>query len=387
MHKRAGEAGQGGRLTKRAELMLELVCDIKNNKRKDGAAGGRTASIPAPILKWLKQQCRVEEACLRSLTWAKVLLPPEERRGLWWQPRAGEALEGDLGAQLAASEGGRGVVEAAVRQLDEAEGGATTQELLALAAKMRMNTDTRRAVFCIVMGSDDYLDCAEKLLRLPLRGEQERELVRVTVACCLHERTFNPYYALVATRLASVSKSHKMTLQFCVWDQVKELERMEAPRVACLARLLGFLLARGALPLSAAKVADFSRLAGAREVGFWRLVLFNLLGDCKGTADVDQVFGRLVGHAQLNSLRSDLRVFVRTRLGPWLAEKHAKASIARSLWLAPEMCGDSCLPIPPAGGEGRQPVRVPQAIRGAGPGQGSGAGPLGTHEQAGPPGE
>mgnify|MGYP001810555640 CR=1 FL=1 len=35
------------------------------------------------------------------------------------------------------------------------------------------------------MGSEDCVDAVERLLRLGLKGEQEREVVRVTVECCL----------------------------------------------------------------------------------------------------------------------------------------------------------------------------------------------------------
>ena len=42
-------------------------------------------------------------------------------------------------------------------------------ELLSLAARQRMNTDVRKAVFCTLMGSQDVLDACEKLLRLPLK--------------------------------------------------------------------------------------------------------------------------------------------------------------------------------------------------------------------------
>lgn len=45
--------------------------------------------------------------------------------------------------------------------------------------------DVRRAVFCVVMGAEDCVDAVERLLRLGLKGEQEREVVRVTVECCL----------------------------------------------------------------------------------------------------------------------------------------------------------------------------------------------------------
>ena len=78
------------------------------------------------------------------LTWIGV-------QGLWWQPTASsqKAQPSALAQSLADAEGGGG--------------------LLALAAAQRMNTETRRAVFCIVMGSQDAVDASERLLRLPLK--------------------------------------------------------------------------------------------------------------------------------------------------------------------------------------------------------------------------
>lgn len=78
---------------------------------------------------------------------------------------------------------------------------------------MCIRADARRAVFCAVMGSEDCVDAVEKLLRLGLRGEQERELVRVALECGLQERAWNPYYAHLLLRLCGAGKSHKMTLQ------------------------------------------------------------------------------------------------------------------------------------------------------------------------------
>lgn len=42
-------------------------------------------------------------------------------------------------------------------------------ELLSLASQQRMNTDLRKRIFCIIMGSQDPIDACEKLIRLPLR--------------------------------------------------------------------------------------------------------------------------------------------------------------------------------------------------------------------------
>lgn len=51
----------------------------------------------------------------------------------------------------------------------EAEQGPGGSELLKLAAAQRMSTDARRAAFCVVMGSEDYIDASDRLLRLPLK--------------------------------------------------------------------------------------------------------------------------------------------------------------------------------------------------------------------------
>lgn len=46
------------------------------------------------------------------------------------------------------------------------------QKMLQLASSQRMNTDARRAIFCIIMSGEDYIDAFEKLLRLDLPGKQ-----------------------------------------------------------------------------------------------------------------------------------------------------------------------------------------------------------------------
>ena len=50
------------------------------------------------------------------------------------------------------------------------------QKMLQLAAAQRMNTDARKAIFCIIMSGEDYVDAFEKLLRLDLSGKQVRRI-------------------------------------------------------------------------------------------------------------------------------------------------------------------------------------------------------------------
>ena len=59
-----------------------------------------------------------------------------------------------------------GLAVAAAAAGEHGPGGA---ELLKLAAAQRMSTDARRAAFCIIMGSEDFVDASDRLLRLPLK--------------------------------------------------------------------------------------------------------------------------------------------------------------------------------------------------------------------------
>lgn len=99
-------------------------------------------------------QLRVGDILIRGLKWDKLLDP--NKKGQWW-------LSGDMAVktenvELVASTIDREVLEA--------------QKMLQLAAAQRMNTDARRAIFCIIMSGDDYIDAFEKLLRLDLPAKQ-----------------------------------------------------------------------------------------------------------------------------------------------------------------------------------------------------------------------
>lgn len=105
------------------------------------------------IVCWVENfQLGVEEILMRGLTWSKLLDP--DKKGQWWS-----AVENSkYNAEEVASAIDKEVLEA--------------QKMLQLAAAQRMNTDARKAIFCIVMSSEDYIDAFEKLLRLDLPGKQ-----------------------------------------------------------------------------------------------------------------------------------------------------------------------------------------------------------------------
>jgi len=85
VHARAAKAGSEGGMSQRAEIMLSLVLDIKNNKRRDKASGPAAVLSPA-VVTWLKQ-CHVGHVQLKGLTWNKLLTSNKKvRNDVWATP-------------------------------------------------------------------------------------------------------------------------------------------------------------------------------------------------------------------------------------------------------------------------------------------------------------
>lgn len=99
-------------------------------------------------------QVRVDNILIGGLKWSKLLDP--EKKGQWW-------LSGDIGSTS-------DKIEEVANKIDREAPEA--QRMLLLAAAQRMNTDARRAIFCVIMSGEDFRDAFAKLLSLDLHGKQ-----------------------------------------------------------------------------------------------------------------------------------------------------------------------------------------------------------------------
>lgn len=112
---------------------------------------------------WFIMQLRVDGILIRGLKWRKLLDP--NKKGQWWS-------SGDLASNMENVEEVAGTIDKEILE---------TKKMLELAASQRMNTDARRAIFCVIMSGEDYIDAFEKLLRLDLAGKQ----VTISEGCSL----------------------------------------------------------------------------------------------------------------------------------------------------------------------------------------------------------
>ncbi|KAI0264458.1 hypothetical protein BC834DRAFT_924661 [Gloeopeniophorella convolvens] len=197
----------------RTRFMLETLINLKNNKVKKSAAqhaGGDAVDRMKKFLTGLGKKRHLMAHDPLRITLDD--LHSAESRGKWWL--VGAAWSGDPLVERQ---------DEAKREVKAHSEDAVENALLKLAKKQGMNTDIRRSIFVVLMSSDDYVDACERLAQLNLTEVQQRDVVRVLLNCCGNEKTYNPYYTFVCQHLCKTSHSYKITLQFCLWDFLRDL--------------------------------------------------------------------------------------------------------------------------------------------------------------------
>lgn len=279
--------------------MLEVITDLKNNRQKGtiAATSQTTSEFVRRLRKYIgnlgrQRQGYVPEPLGVSLTDIREV----KTKGKWWivgHSWVGNQVDGPKDRDEGEKKAKR------VKLSSEAEAiHAENQKLLELAKAQNMNTDIRRSIFFALMGSEDYMDAFEKLLKLGLTDVQEREIVRVILHCSGGEKAYNPYYTLVLHRLCILKHAYRVTLQYALWDYFRELGesdvggmsgemgKVERPgrsnakdsqrpplrRTVNLAKLYGWLLGKGSLSPMILRTLTFTHLQKHTEL-FLRTML------------------------------------------------------------------------------------------------------------------
>ncbi|XP_072234674.1 nucleolar MIF4G domain-containing protein 1 [Leuresthes tenuis] len=279
----------------RVRFMLETMLALKNNDMRK-----IPGYDPEPVERLRKlQRTLINRSAAGSDMKLRVSLEnilAAEQVGRWWI--VGSSWSG---APMISKEG-----DATTKQ-SSAEG-QFSAKVLELARKQRMNTEVRRNIFCVLMTSEDYLDAFEKLLRMGLKDKQEREIVHVLMDCCLQEKTFNAFYAVLGEKFCSHNRRFQMTFQFSLWDKFKELANLPSNTFNNLIQLVTHLLQRKCFSLSLLKVIEFGEL-DKPTVRFLRQVLTKLLKETE-PEELASIFGRISGIPKLGMLREGLKLFI-----------------------------------------------------------------------------
>ncbi|KAK8634248.1 hypothetical protein V6N13_015076 [Hibiscus sabdariffa] len=266
------------------------VNELKSSSEDEKAQGRYSATTR--IKKWL-QKLRAEDILIRGLKWSKLLDP--DKKGQWW-------LSGDMAAAT-------DNIDEVANTIDKEA--LEVQKMLELAAAQRMNTDARRAIFCVIMSGDDYIDAFEKLLRLDLPGKQDRDIIRVLVECCLQEKVFNKYYTVLAAKLCEHDKNHKFTLQYCLWDHFKELDSMPLLRSMHLAKFMAEMVSSFTLSLAVLKTVEWNdpQMLSPKRIMHFRM-LFEAIFEYPDKV-IWNMFTRIAVTPELETLRQGMEFFIK----------------------------------------------------------------------------
>ncbi|KIM84076.1 hypothetical protein PILCRDRAFT_818381 [Piloderma croceum F 1598] len=266
-------SNQDESLSSRTRFMIETLTNLKNNKIKRTAGqqheGGDAVDRMKKFLSGLAKKKHV--LAHEPLRISLEDLHTAERKGKWWL--VGAAWGGDPLVD-------RREITKADENVDASD--ISNNNFLKLARNQGMNTDIRRSIFVVLMSSDDYVDACERLGQLNLTEVRQREIIRVILHCCGNEKSYNPYYTLIAQHLCRTSHSYKVTLQFCLWDFLRDLgettvggaeilknikedngfevRNISGTRIANVAKAYGWWIAKDCCTLTILKPIDFALL-------------------------------------------------------------------------------------------------------------------------------
>lgn len=299
--------------TSRIQYMVDTITELKNNKprKQDVVLREKTNAIKKCVgrVKTSASQLlagKKSGSCLR-VTLQDIL--QAETKGRWWLVGASwvgnqhheqlsdnkSTLEED---EYEGTTGGNCSKSSSKKSSNKEE-----DSLLALASSQRMNTDARRSIFCIIMGSTDCNDAFEKLIRSGnLKPKAERDVIRVIVHCCGEEKAYNPYYAFLATRCCEYQGKSRFTLMLTFYDVFKMIDTYSVRKIANLAKLLAHLIGSSdkCLTIGVLKRIDLSPSDMSEMIILFLSIFMTTLFESCDVDDVVQIFAHGIAE-QTNS--------------------------------------------------------------------------------------
>jgi nucleolar MIF4G domain-containing protein 1 len=300
-------AGTGEGLSPRAKVMLELLADVKNNRRRQSEEQLRERATV--LRKWLASlvKRRKRDATDRRLRVSWQDLIDADVKGRWWLVGASWA-----GNMASASESATTTLGNRASSKEALSGRQAV--LYEEAAKHGFVTDTRRRVFVALMGATNVDEALESLFRMNLKGPAEREIVRVLLECACRGKHYNPFFAVVGARFCSTQPSAKFTFQLALWDLLKSLEDSKPRRVYNLARITADLMLRFTLSLAALKAFDITKPTELTML-FLRVCLGSILEHARSDEELVAVFSRLGGGEDKTLVKDSISFFLSNYMG------------------------------------------------------------------------
>jgi len=333
LQKSVAKVGQVN-LPVRTKFMIETINDLKNNKMKTGIASSALSREHTTRMK--KQLGTLNSRNLKATEPLRVGLKDikdTQKRGKWWL--VGASWRNEPGNEEPSEEKQAARTTAQIANEDD----DSEVDLVQLAREHRMNTDIRRAIFVSIMSASDFKDAQIRLNKLNLKKAQEAEIPRVIVHCAGAEKTYNPYYTVLARKVCSDHKTRK-SFQFALWDIFKSLgekqdgadesddddDENEASSDTSLRKLVnqgklyGTLIGRKAMPITSLKNLSFPYLQPKTKSFVEVLLVTTILEALKTSKSKDKRDDRVVREVfvevdQAPEMISGLQFFLKKTVG------------------------------------------------------------------------
>ncbi|KAJ1826563.1 suppressor of glycerol defect, partial [Coemansia sp. RSA 2599] len=290
-----------GSFSVRCQFMVESLTHLKDNRMRNTMS--QSAENVARLKKFLgNMDKRRAVASAEPINIGIQDIRDVEAKGKWWLVGAswvGNQYQGEQhNDSLAARE--------ALRKAQNEAGDSEMDRLMRLARQQHMNTDVRRSIFVTLLSSEDYADAFERLLRLDLKKNQVREVVRVVLHCCGQEAAYNPYYTLVAFKLCCYHNSYRLTMQYALWDFLREMGEVDVGglsridrdddegsgaavplrRIVNMAKLFAWLIDKQVLSLLILKTVTFASVGKQARI-FFQVMFSTIFLQHKKQSDKD----------------------------------------------------------------------------------------------------
>ncbi|KAG9249151.1 hypothetical protein BJ878DRAFT_431771 [Calycina marina] len=268
----------------RTKFMIETINDLKNNKMK---AGGVASAVTSEhTIRMKKTLGTLNTRTIKASEPLRIGLKDireSDRKGKWWLVGASWAGKADEEVKDAHA------ITTKSSSRDDIEESGTT-DLAQLAREQRMNTEVRRAIFVAIMSATDFQDAYIRLMKLRLKKKQEFEIPKVLIHCAGAEKSYNPYYTLIAKRLCGDNRLTK-SFQFSLWDLFTQMgesgngedgpdeddeNALDTRHLVNLAKMFGTLIVEGGLGISVLKNLNLGFLQPKTKI-FMEVLLISVL--------------------------------------------------------------------------------------------------------------
>lgn len=278
-------------INNRLKFMIESINAIKNNDIR------RLDTFDQQPIELIKKQMKnsfKEDQILLNISYKDLV--NVEQTGRWWI--VGSAWSNrELSIEKSTS--------TKKEENKSVQDGMFSEKILKLAKEQRMNTDIRKAIFCIIISAEDYTDAFIKLVKLSLKKQQEREIIYVIFHCALNEKKSNPYYSFLMQKFCEYDRRFRMTLQFHTWDKVKMMSEMKSQQISNFATMYSHLIGTGAMSLSVLKNVEFGEMN--KYLLQFLSELFSTLLTKQNNDQIQEIFMKIVSVKKLYQLRNAIK--------------------------------------------------------------------------------